>query len=59
MRHLIDSFPKQHRYALLGALGLLFALLLLPSESAEASKDVIRVAADYEELAVGPEYPLP
>ena len=59
MRHLIDSFPKQHRYALLGALGLLFTLLLLPSESAEASKDVIRVAADYEELAVGQEYPLP
>lgn len=59
MREFIDSFPKQHRYALLGALGLLFVLLLLPSESAEASKDVIHVAADYQELAVGQEYPLP
>ncbi|GAB2996570.1 peptidoglycan DD-metalloendopeptidase family protein [Psychrosphaera aestuarii] len=59
MREFIHSFPKQHRYALLGALGLLFVLLLLPSESAEASKDVIHVAADYQELAVGQEYPLP
>ena len=59
MRDLIDSFPKQHKYALIAALALLFILLLLPSEDAEASKNVKYIAADYQELAVGEEYPLP
>lgn len=59
MRHLINNFPKQHRIALAAAIVLLFIMLLIPSENAVASKDVKFVAADYQELAVGQEYPLP
>ena len=59
MRDLIDNFPKQHKHALAAVCGVLFLLLLLPSDEAEASKDVTFVAADYQELAVGQEYPLP
>lgn len=59
MRDLIDNFPKQHKYALAAACALLFIMLLLPSEDAEASKSVKYIAADYQELAVGEEYPLP
>ncbi len=57
--HLLTMLPKQHRVALASVSALVVVLLLIPSESAEASKDVQFIAADYQELAVGQEYPLP
>lgn len=59
MKQLIESFPNPHKYILAAVAFILAILLLLPSESAVASKSVNTVAAKYAYLAVGKEYPLP
>lgn len=59
MRKFLDSFPKQHKVLLAAATGILMLAMLVPSESAVASKSSAVVVADYANLDVGKEYPLP
>jgi murein DD-endopeptidase MepM/ murein hydrolase activator NlpD len=60
MKEIIEQFPRQHKILLAGALFLTSLFLLLPSETAEASKNEIRhIVSNYQELAIGQEYPLP
>jgi len=59
MRELVNSFPKQHKYILATAGIVLSALLMLPSEPAQAHKNTVYEQVKYDELAIGQEYPLP
>jgi len=59
MRQLVNSFPKQHKYLLASAGVILSILLMLPSESAEASRAESLASVHYDTLSVGQEYPLP
>lgn len=59
MKQLLETFPKPHKYILAGVASILAIVLLLPSESAVASKPVHTVVSNYASLAVGKEYPLP
>lgn len=59
MKQLINSFPNPHKYIVLAVATILAIILLLPSESAVASKPAHTIVANYAALAVGKEYPLP
>ena len=59
MRELVNSFPKQHKYLLASAGAILSILLMLPSESAVASKASAMSEVHYQTVSVGQEYPLP
>lgn len=60
MKHIINSFPAQHRWLLITALIMVFALLLWPAEKATAQKTTTSlVVTDYQQLELGKEYPLP
>lgn len=60
MKHIINSFPAQHRWLLIAALIMVFALLLWPAEKATAQKTTTSlVVTDYQQLELGKEYPLP
>ncbi|MBU2880741.1 peptidoglycan DD-metalloendopeptidase family protein [Psychrosphaera sp. B3R10] len=59
MKQLLETFPNPHKYILAAVASILAIVLLLPSESAVASKPAHAVVANYASLAVGKEYPLP
>lgn len=60
MNNLINTFPKKHRVTVLIVSMLLTLLILIPSESAKASKVInAPVVSSYAALSVGESYPLP
>ncbi|MFT6529922.1 MAG: murein DD-endopeptidase MepM/ murein hydrolase activator NlpD [Psychrosphaera sp.] len=60
MKNLVNTFPKQHRVMVLIVSMILTLLILIPSESAKASKVInAPVVSNYAALSVGESYPLP